>query len=307
MRRFASAVPSRIPELARAASQLAALVALAFVAACARPGPPRLVGAACDGPAAFADAARANALSLANLDFAPFGRPERGWEIYAPALADTLRTPCPGGAAGFAAALSAWQAAHGLSADGRMTAEVFETFKAEQQGRRPFLALRARGICPDPPPAEALEQVERAEAADDRPILLRRDALAAYRAMTAAARREVPDLAGDPDALKLFSGYRSPAYDDARCARDGDCQGTTRAQCSAHRTGLALDLIVGFAPGAAADSSADANRLHQTRTAAYRWLIGHARRFGFVNYLFEPWHWEWIGMEEDDVATLFEN
>jgi LAS superfamily LD-carboxypeptidase LdcB len=44
-----------------------------------------------------------------------------------------------------------------------------------------------------------------------------------------------------------------------------------------------------------ADSSADANRLYQVGTPAYRWLVANAARFGFVNYVFEPWHWEWIG------------
>jgi LAS superfamily LD-carboxypeptidase LdcB len=32
-----------------------------------------------------------------------------------------------------------------------------------------------------------------------------------------------------------------------------------------------------------------------TRTATYRWLLANAGRFGFVNYPFEPWHWEWTG------------
>ena len=35
--------------------------------------------------------------------------------------------------------------------------------------------------------------------------------------------------------------------------------------------------------------------LGQTQTATYRWLVAYARRYGFVNYVFEPWHWEWIG------------
>jgi LAS superfamily LD-carboxypeptidase LdcB len=68
-----------------------------------------------------------------------------------------------------------------------------------------------------------------------------------------------------------------------------------RAACSAHRTGLALDLDVGAAPGFMVDSSADPNRLFQSRTPAYRWLVRNAVRFGFVNYVFEPWHWEWRG------------
>jgi LAS superfamily LD-carboxypeptidase LdcB len=43
------------------------------------------------------------------------------------------------------------------------------------------------------------------------------------------------------------------------------------------------------------DSSADENRRWQAATPAYRWLVANAARFGFVNYPFEPWHWEWTG------------
>jgi LAS superfamily LD-carboxypeptidase LdcB len=124
-------------------------------------------------------------------------------------------------------------------------------------------------------------------------VLLAHPALGAYRRMRAAALADLGPA--DANALTLFSGYRSPASDDERCAREGNCQGVVRAQCSAHRTGTALDLFVGFAPGFMADSSATANRLHQTGTPAYRWLVANAGRFGFVNYVFEPWHWEWTG------------
>ena len=119
--------------------------------------------------------------------------------------------------------------------------------------------------------------------------------LAAYRRMAAAARRESPEIAADPRNLTLFSGFRDPAADAARCAREGNCNNVQRATCSAHRTGLAMDVYVGQAPGFPPDSSADANRLYMSRTATYRWLVANADRFGFVPYPFEPWHWEWTG------------
>ena len=68
-----------------------------------------------------------------------------------------------------------------------------------------------------------------------------------------------------------------------------------RAACSAHRTGLALDLVLDTAPGFTVDSSADANRLSMARGLAYRWMLANGPAFGFVNYGFEPWHWEWTG------------
>lgn len=113
--------------------------------------------------------------------------------------------------------------------------------------------------------------------------------------MVAAARRAAPPIAADRRLLTIFSAFRDPASDDARCALERNCQGIVRAACSAHRTGLALDLYLGGAPGFGPDSSADANRLFLSRTPAYRWLVANAGRFGFVNYPFEPWHWEWTG------------
>jgi LAS superfamily LD-carboxypeptidase LdcB len=161
------------------------------------------------------------------------------------------------------------------------------------QGRRPFVAASAHGVCPEPP--AALVNVHVDEGYGGKPIQLRAGALAAFRRMVAAARAEDPVLAADRRMLTIFSGYRDPASDAARCAKELNCTAVVRATCSAHRTGLAIDLFLGAAPGYPPDSSADPNRLYQSRSNAYLWLVGHARDFGFVNYPFEPWHWEWTG------------
>jgi LAS superfamily LD-carboxypeptidase LdcB len=113
--------------------------------------------------------------------------------------------------------------------------------------------------------------------------------------MLAAARAEAPGVKSDPRLMTLFSAYRSPEADAARCAVDQNCQGVVRATCSAHRTGLAVDLYLGAAPGRLPDSSDDANRLYISRGVAYRWMVVNAGRFGFAPYPFEPWHWEWTG------------
>ncbi|MCW5759125.1 MAG: D-alanyl-D-alanine carboxypeptidase family protein, partial [Phenylobacterium sp.] len=169
----------------------------------------------------------------------------------------------------------------------------FLAMKGAVQTRREFVRFVADGACPETPDLITAARPE--EGLGGKPVWMRPRALEAYRAMVAAARAEVPEIAADPRNLTIFSGYRSPSADAARCAAEGNCNGIVRARCSAHRTGLAADLFVGAAPGFSADSTADANRLFMTRTAAYRWLLANAGRFGFVNYPFEPWHWEWTG------------
>jgi hypothetical protein len=255
--------------------------------------PPVEVVAACN--AGSAAAAQANATSLQTLAWAPFGRAEVGWEIYAPLIGREIRTGCPPPSPGFADALATWERGQGLPADGTLSAAVFDRLKGVIQMRRPFVRLSARKICPAPPAQSALVLAAPGEGFGGKAIELRPAALAAWRRMAAAARAEDPRIAVDPNNLTIFSGFRSPAADTARCAAEHNCNGLVRATCSAHRTGLAMDLYLGQAPGFGPDSSADANRLFMSRTPAYRWLVAHADRFGFVPYPFEPWHWEWTG------------
>jgi hypothetical protein len=246
----------------------------------------------CAAPDRAAAAAR-NAESLATLAWAPFARPETGWEPYVPLIAHELATDCPAASEGFAAALAVWQARHELPADGVMSETTFLAMKDILQARRPFFRLSAAGLCPETADVIATAHVD--EGLDGKIVWLQPDALAAYRRLVAAARAEVPEVAADPEMLGVFSGYRSPTLDAARCQAEGNCDGIARARCSSHRTGLALDLYLGHAEGFGADSTAETNRLQLSRSAAYRWLLANAGRFGFVNYAFEPWHWEWTG------------
>lgn len=256
--------------------------------------PPRQLSRDCDAPG-WEQAAQINASSLQALPWTPFGRDEVGWRIYAPLLAREVGVDCTPGSTGFARALAAWQQRQGFAPDGLVSELTFLRLKAELQGRRPFMLLSAQGVCAAPADEASLAAVGADEDLGDRPIQLRPGALAAYRRMVAVARAEQPAIAADPDLLKIFSGYRSPSYDAERCATQNNCNGRERASCSPHRTGLAMDLYLGHAPGFLADSSADANRLYLTQGPAYRWLLANADRFGFVNYPFEPWHWEWTG------------
>ena len=251
----------------------------------------------CERPRTFQAAAKSNAASLAAPDWSPFGRPEKGWAIYAPKIADEIGARCAPDTPRFARVLAGWQHRRGLAGGGRLDPTSFEVMKSAWQARRAFVALRAGGVCPDAPALTRLAAAAPEESDGGKIILLRAGALAALRRMVAGAKAAVPEAAADPERLMLFSGFRAPADDAARCEAEANCNGLVRAQCSAHRTGLAIDLVMGAAPGFDVDSSADANRLWQTRTATYRWMVANARRYGFVNYVFEPWHWEWTGEE----------
>ena len=246
----------------------------------------------------FARAAAANIAGLTQTPLSPFGKPEVGWEIYMPLVASEIgAAPVPEGV-DFAAALARWQRAHGLAGDGVMTPETFAALRDALQARRPFLRARAAAHapgfaapCPDPPDEATLEWTTPEESWGARPNRARPGALAAWRRMRAAAGRD--HALESPLSLQTFSGYRSPAYDAARCATEHTCDNVRRATCSAHRTGLALDLVLdGVRP---VDSTAQADRLRLSRSSTYRWMVLNARRFGFVNYPFEPWHWEWTG------------
>ncbi|MDX9997479.1 MAG: M15 family metallopeptidase [Phenylobacterium sp.] len=245
--------------------------------------------------ASLGEAARTNAVHYRNLAWSPFGREERGWGTYYRLVSREIGSACPPDSPGFAAALARWQANNGLPQTGVLDEAAFVRMKTEWQLKRPVVRSMREAGCPAPPSPGQLAAARPEESYGGKTIELRRGALAAYRRMVQAARAEEPRIAEDARNLTIFSGYRSPEYDDARCERDGNCNGVVRARCSPHRTGLAMDLYVGQAPGYGPDSSADPNRLYMTRTATYAWLTANAHRFGFVNYPFEPWHWEWTG------------
>lgn len=303
----------KVSELVRFLGALAAGLALLGlvvfrVTSCApnRPPGPATPGEVASGPdqppsptrsdcraEGWTQAAQDNAASLRTLGWSPFGRAEQGWETYLPLIQHEVGTACPPDSEGFAAAYAAWERRHDQPGDGRVGEADFIALKSAVQVRREFVRFTSLGGCPDTP--DQIVQARREEGYAGKSIQVRPRALAAYRRMVADAKAQVPEIAADPRNLTIFSGYRSPAADAARCAAEGNCDGVVRARCSAHRTGLAMDLYVGQAPGYGPDSSADPNRLFMSRTPTYRWLVKNAERYGFVNYPFEPWHWEWTG------------
>lgn len=248
----------------------------------------------CSGQAAVA--AHTNAASSVGLAWSPFRRPEVGWRIYAPLIGREINAGgCGPDTPAFADALARWQGAHGLPADGVFSGQTWAFLYTEMTRRRPIAMARRNG-CPAPPRPEQLESIRIDEGYMGQAAQARPGVLAAYRRMVRDARLAEPTIAADPQMLTIFSGFRDPARDALRCITEGNCDGVRRARsCSPHRTGLALDITVGARPGGRVDSTEDENRLAQTRTPAYRWLVANADRYGFVPYPFEPWHWEWTG------------
>ena len=273
---------------------LAALLSLILVLAAA---PARAQERCQDGEDRWAGQAFANTISVYSLEWSPFGSQEWGWETYLPLIQKELDTHCAASTPVFAAALSEFQSRYALAATGVFDQATFQVMRGLWQERRPFIMARVNGgPCPDPPPLSSLGYlVAEEEHADRLTRLLRRDVLAAYRLMVAAAREDVPEIAADHELLQIFSGFRDPEADAARCAEQGNCDGVRRAVCSPHRTGTAIDLYVGHLPGMDVDSTAPESRRHMSRGPAYQWLVANAARFGFRPYLYEPWHWEYVG------------
>jgi hypothetical protein len=268
---------------------LAGLALLAF-ASTAKAQDCRSTGEAWEGPAF------ANAISIYAMPWVPFDAAETGWEIYVPLIQREIGTGCAPGTPDFAAALAGFQGRYALPPTGIFDEATFGVFRGVWQERRPFVMARVGGICPEPPPIMMLGYLDPAEEHADRITrLLRRDVLDAYRRMAAAARAEVPAIAANPELLQIFSGWRDPGEDAARCAADGNCDGLRRAACSPHRTGTAVDLYVGHGPGMGVADTSPVSRLYMTQGPTYRWLVANAGRFGFVPYVYEPWHWEWVG------------
>lgn len=272
------------------------LLLVAFLSFAGTVGDARAQAVDCDADPAWNEAAMANAFSLTTLEWTPFTQVERGWEAYVPILQKEIARRCDPASGAFAGGLAGFQSRYGLPATGVFDAATFTVLKGVVQERRPFIMARVRNECPEPPPLNQLGYLlPEEEHADRLTRLLRRDVLDAYRRMAAAARREVPAIAANPELLQIFSGFRDPEADAARCAKQGNCDGVRRALCSPHRTGTAVDLYVGHIQGMDVDSTASDSRLFMSRGAAYQWLVMNAGRFGFTPYLYEPWHWEYVG------------
>ena len=129
-------------------------------------------------------------------------------------------------------------------------------------------------------------------------LKVEKDTHVAYKKMLAAAIKEKSlrlkvdengNLLPEEKFLTLVSTYRSPKYQASLRKKQPDASRAQIAFKSPHFTGKALDIYVGGEPV----TTKDFNRAIQVKTPVYLWLVKNAEKFGFYNYFYEPWHWEY--------------
>ncbi len=246
------------------------------------------------GPSsAFAGAAARNAELRRSLAWTFGAKAQTGWEIYVPLVSHTIGVDAD--RAEFAAALAKWQAMNSLTATGILEEDTLQALIRYWQGRRlGHSTAPAEGSLLSAPIADFFDQTR-----DPGLLELERQTYAAYKRMIAAAAKDLGgsvsftktgELAEGEKFLRIVSAYRSPAYQEELRRKQPNAGRGALAKFSAHSTGQALDLYVGGEPVITKDH----NRLIQVQTPAYKWLVKNANRFGFYNYFYEPWHWEYV-------------
>ncbi|HKX27350.1 MAG TPA: M15 family metallopeptidase [Blastocatellia bacterium] len=242
----------------------------------------------------FDAAAQQNARLKTDLPWSFGGKSQRGWYLYSPLIGGLLGTVFDADSREFAQSLHRWQQASGLNATGILDHETWMLMVGRFQEQR--LKREGRASARDLIPAPVSDFYDPLRPAELR--MVEKQTYAAYQRLVAAANAELstlvtngPGSAGDSSSayLKIISAFRSPAYQAQLRRRSPQAGRAGLALNSPHFTGRALDLYVGGDPV----STADPNRLIQVQTAAYRWLVRNAGRFGFYPYFYEPWHWEY--------------
>jgi hypothetical protein len=245
--------------------------------------------------AKFGTAAVENGRSVSALTWNFGGRVQTGWEIYEPLIADTVGTSMDAGSPEFAAALSKWQSTRSLPATGILDEDTLWNFTRYWQSLR-----LGRSDFPGPDKLISAPITDFYDPTRDADLLqLEKGTYAAYKRMIAAAAKDLShdvhftrngELAPGEKYLRIVSAFRSQEYQDQLRAKSPGSGRAALALHSAHNTGQALDIYVGGDPV----STKDPNRLLQTQTPVYKWLVKNAKRFGFYNYFYEPWHWEYV-------------
>ena len=254
------------------------------------------------GNAAFSAAVISNTQLRNSLEWNFGGKLQRGWNLYSLLIGDLIGANQGSAPEEFASQLSLWQRKVGIEPTGVLDRDTWSQMIAVFQSRR----MNGRIY----PTANDLVTIPITDCYDPtRPEELRsaeRQTFAAYKRMVAAAAadstvalRVGPDGQLDPDEkyLKVVSAFRSREHQELLRKQQPNIGRAGLAVNSPHFTGRALDLYVGGEPV----STKDDNRAIQTQTAAYKWLVKNAARFGFRPYFYEPWHWEYVGTSSSQV------
>ena len=248
----------------------------------------------------FSSAALQNLRLQTDLNWFFGGKPQRGWELYVPLISEMIGADEDAPSNGFAMRLSRWQQTNEIEPSGVLDDATLYRMIETFQSRR----IKERV----PPPEDHLLTAPVSDFYDpSRPAELRKVELRAYMAYKRMVRAACLDpslglnvvaggeLALTEKYLKIISAYRSREY-QAELRKNSPGSGRAGlAINSPHFTGRALDIYVGGTPV----STAYSNRALQVRTPVYRWLVKNAARFGFHPYFYEPWHWEYIGGNDE--------
>ena len=236
-----------------------------------------------------------NIISSTELKWLFGGKTQQGWALYEPLVRSEIGCDADLDSADFARAVARWQETRGVAGTGIISEETWSKMIGEFQGRR----IKVREY----PSPQELVTIPTTEAYDpDRPAELRQIsgvAYAAYKRMLAAAIANgalglrvtrAGELEPQERYLKIISAFRSREYQDQLRRQSPNSGRAGLAVNSPHFTGRAIDLYVGGEPV----NTNDRNRIIQTQTPVYRWLVKNAARFGFRPYFYEPWHWEYV-------------
>lgn len=233
----------------------------------------------------FSAAAVTNVTLRNELTWTFGGKQQRGWYLYDLLINKTLDSQVDTISDSFASTLAGWQKKRGLIDNGILDENSLMALVSNWQSNRlkdrtPATSEQLLTAPPsdffDPSRAPELRQVER-------------NTYEAYKRMLAAAAAD-DDLKLTGQYFKIVSAFRSREYQEELRRKSPNAGTAGLAVNSPHFTGRALDLYVGGSP---VDTS-DTNRAIQVNTAAYRWLVRNADRFGFRPYFYEPWHWEYV-------------
>jgi D-alanyl-D-alanine carboxypeptidase len=247
-------------------------------------------------PTLFEEAATRNAQLQTSLEWNFGSKSQRGWNIYLPLVTNLIGSDATDAGSSFAERLSVWQKGNGIEPTGVLEggtwARMVSTFQSRRLSSGTYttpnqLITIPISDCYDPTRAEELRKAEP-------------ETFVAYKRMVAAAIADKSlglhsagdgQLASSEQYLKIISAFRSREYQDQLRRQSPNSGRAGLAINSPHTSGRALDLYVGGEPV----NTKDENRVIQTNTPVYRWLVANGGRFGFRPYFYEPWHWDYVG------------